>query len=70
MTNIIKVNFKTKEKIQSYKQVEYKCSLCYKAYIYDSRYDESMPRLLQAESGDMFCFSCVDRMYRIMKAGE
>lgn len=62
MTNIIRVDFKKKEKIEKYETFSIKCDVCEGVYKYDSRKDGVKPVLIQTDNLS-FCKPCVEAMY-------
>lgn len=67
--NIIKVDFKSKKKIEKYEVRSWLCGVCFRDFKYDSRKDKRAPLLVRIRN-DYYCASCIKAMNDLVEKME
>lgn len=66
MAEIIQYDFKTKQKVVTYRVKEVECDNCFKIFKYDSRYPMKRPLVVRTQKKFYYCFECVSDMYYVL----
>lgn len=76
MCNVIRIDFKKKEVIKSYKTFEWQCSTCSKKYTWDSRNKcntirlEPIVMIGKKVAKIVLCEHCVDYFHEVLVKGR